>query len=54
MAAINLTEKEWAHIMSPILASSLPVSHVSSKFPHAVVYSPLQYQGLGIMHPFIH
>jgi hypothetical protein len=54
MAVINLSEKEWAHIMSPIQASSLPVSHLSSKFPHAIVYSPLQYQGLRIMHLFMH
>jgi hypothetical protein len=54
MSAIDLSYDKWSFIMSPILAHSQPASKISSKFPHPVVYSSLQYQRLGIMHPYIH
>jgi hypothetical protein len=36
----------------PPLAEALPASGMTQKYPYVVVYSPLKYQGLGIIQPF--
>jgi hypothetical protein len=54
MVATTLTEAEWNKVMSPLLAAALPTSGINRKYPVVIVYSPLQFQGLGIIHPFYH
>jgi hypothetical protein len=52
MVATTLTEDEWNKVMSPLLAAALPTSGINRKYPFVIVYSPLKFQGLGIIHPF--
>jgi hypothetical protein len=52
MIAITITKKQCEYIMSPILTYSLPKSGIAHTFPRDVVYAPLQYLGLGIVHPW--
>jgi hypothetical protein len=52
MVATTLTEAEWNKVMSPLLAAALPASGITKKYPFVMVYSPLKFQGLGIIHPF--
>ncbi|CAJ1945764.1 unnamed protein product, partial [Cylindrotheca closterium] len=49
--------KEWASpatqdIMSPVLQVCLPKSGVCRNFPRSVVFAPVDYQDLGVPHPF--
>ena len=52
MIAITITKKQCDYIMSPILLNSLPKSGIVRMFPRDVVYAPLQYLGLGMIHPW--
>ena len=54
MLATTITEKEWDFIMRPIRDAGLPKVQVSSKYPKTLMYGPKEFQGLGIMHPFLH
>jgi hypothetical protein len=53
MAAISLSEKQWAHITSPIMTQVLPKTGMTCSFPHVVLYTPLKYQGRGLMKPYL-
>ncbi|HEY9818173.1 MAG TPA: hypothetical protein V6D20_20565, partial [Candidatus Obscuribacterales bacterium] len=52
MRATNITRDDWEAIYSPILAICLPRSGISRNFPRTVAFSPTEFQGLGIMHPW--
>ena len=52
MALTTLDARQWTDIMSPVLQVCLPKAGVCRNFPRAVVFAPLNYQGLGIPHPF--
>jgi len=52
MALTTLDAQQWTDIMSPVLQVCLPKAGVCRNFPRAVVFAPLNYQGLGIPHPF--
>jgi hypothetical protein len=52
MAATTIKEKEWNSIMSPLMAEALPAAGINRKFPQQLLYAPLKYQGLGIIHPY--
>jgi hypothetical protein len=53
MRAICLKKKQWKSIMAPILQAVLPHSGFSRNFPQAVLYGPTEFQGLGMMDPWI-
>jgi hypothetical protein len=53
MRAICLKKKQWKSIMAPILQAALPHSGFSRNFPQAVLYGPTEFQGLGMMDPWI-
>lgn len=44
----TFTRKDCYYIMAPILRVALSVSGVCNTIPHAIVYAPLQYQGLNV------
>jgi hypothetical protein len=44
----TFSRKECDHIMSPVLRIALSHSGVCNRIPHAIVYAPLQYQGLSV------
>ena len=48
LPATTLTEKQCAKIMSPMLLTGLSCSGVVRTLPRVLVYSPKQYQGLGL------
>ena len=52
MALTTLDAAQWQDIMSPVLQVCLPKAGVCRNFPRSVVFAPLNYQGLGIPHPF--
>ncbi|CAJ1966523.1 unnamed protein product [Cylindrotheca closterium] len=52
MALTTLNAQQWQEIMSPVLQVCLPKSGVCRNFPRSVVFAPVDYQGLGVPHPF--
>jgi hypothetical protein len=54
MAATTISEKEWEHIMVPVLKAGLPRAGIARTFPRDVLYGPPSAQGLGILHPWYH
>ncbi|CAJ1946157.1 unnamed protein product [Cylindrotheca closterium] len=52
MALTTLNAQQWQDIMSPVLQVCLPKSGVCRNFPRLVVFAPVDYQGLGVPHPF--
>jgi hypothetical protein len=53
MAAICLSQRQWDHVMVPILEAGLNVIQFSRKFPRDMVYGPKKLQGLGAKDPYI-
>jgi len=51
-AATQLTEKEWDYVCAPVFQMGLPKSGISRMFPRAVLFGPMDYQGLDVVHPF--
>ena len=49
LAATTLTEAQLDTVMSPVLNSILPRAGFARTFPRSVVYSPIAFQGLGII-----
>jgi hypothetical protein len=54
MRAICLKRREWKDVMAPVLQSALPASGFSRSFPQAVLYGPTEFQGMGMMDPWVH
>jgi hypothetical protein len=52
MATTTLSEKEWEHILVPILRAGLPRSGIDRSFPRDIFFSPKCLQGMGILHPW--
>jgi hypothetical protein len=40
MAATTISEKEWEHIMAPVLKAGLPRAGIARTFPRDVLYAP--------------
>ena len=51
-ALSTLSYDQWTDVMKPVLRVCLPKAGVCRNFPREMVYAPLNYQGLGIPHPF--
>jgi hypothetical protein len=52
MEALSMTRKQWDYVMSPIIRSVLPKSGIARTFPHAILYAPASFTGLGLIHPY--
>jgi hypothetical protein len=52
MEAVCLTKEEWDVVLSPLMGIVLQLCGVASTFPRDLLFSSLQYQGLGARHPF--
>jgi hypothetical protein len=52
--ATQLTEADWDYVLTPIFTAGLPKAGIARNFPHDVLYGPILFQGLGIMHMFDH
>ena len=50
MQTSTLTKQEWESLVVPLNKAALPKSGLVRSFPHAVLYGPLKYQGMGAMH----
>ena len=48
LVATTIPHDKMRKIMAPVLAVALPLSGFTRKFPHAVLYGPVDYQGLGV------
>ncbi len=53
MAAICLSQSQWDHVMAPVLEAGLNAMQFSCKFPHDMVYGPVNSQGLGVKDPYV-
>ena len=53
LQVLSLSEKDYKDIMWPILKDVLPKAGFNRHFPHAVVYGPASFQGLGVHNPYI-
>jgi len=54
MRAICLTKTQWDKIMAPVFLAAKTRSGFSKGFPNVVMYGPTEFQGLGMMNPWIH
>jgi hypothetical protein len=53
MEAVCISKEEWDFIMSPMLGIVLQLCRsIASTFPRDLLFTSLQYQGLGARHPF--
>jgi hypothetical protein len=52
MEASCLTKEQWDLVMKPLLGIVLRRRGIASTFPRDLVFTSLQYQGLGVRHPF--
>jgi hypothetical protein len=52
MEATFLTKKDWESIMQPMLTIVLQRSRFMGMFPRDLFYSPMKFQGLGVLHPW--
>eukprot|EP00957_Ditylum_brightwellii_P210769 15365367-Ditylum_brightwellii.AAC.1 len=52
VAATQLSEKEWNKVCAPVMGVGLNKSGISRMFPRDVLFRPLLYQGMGVIHPF--
>jgi hypothetical protein len=52
MEASCLTREQWDLVMKPLLGIVLQRCGIASTFPQDLVFTSLQYQGLGVRHPF--
>ena len=53
MVTSSLSRKQWDKIMSPILCAVLPKSGIVRTMPRSLVFSPFEYLGFGLKHPFL-
>ena len=53
LAATSLTQQECISIMDPVLKAALPRANIVQNFARAVLYGPVQYQGMGLHDPYI-
>jgi hypothetical protein len=54
MTTTTITEKEWEHIMTPVLLAGLPRAGLARTFPRDILYGPTKVQGFGVIHPWYH
>jgi hypothetical protein len=52
MEATFLSRKDWEIIMKPMLTIVLQRSRFVGTFPRDLLYSPMKFQGLGVLHPW--
>ena len=48
MIAIQFTEQQWNKAICPAIRATCNAAGMVKNFPHAVLYGPLEYQGIGI------
>ena len=48
LAATTLSKRKLDKIMSHVLSSALPRAGFTRKFPRAVIYGPVEFQGMGV------
>jgi hypothetical protein len=52
MEATCLSLSDWDDIISPLLGITMQLCRIPSTFPRDLIFTLLQYQGLGVQHPF--
>jgi hypothetical protein len=52
MVAISLARDQWDKVMQPLLQALLPRIGITRSFPRLMVYAPLSWIGLGLLHPY--
>ena len=53
LTATSLTKGDCITIMDPILKAALPRSNIVNNFARAILYGPVQYQGMGLHDPYV-
>ncbi|CAJ1947522.1 unnamed protein product [Cylindrotheca closterium] len=52
MALTFFSPQEWDQILSPVLRAALPKADICGNFPHAMVYTLISLQGVGVPYPY--
>jgi hypothetical protein len=52
MEVACLTEVQWDLVMNPFVGNVLQRCGIASAFPRDLLFTSLQYQGLGARHPY--
>ena len=52
MIATQFTEQQWNTAIYPVIRATCNAVGLAKNFPHAVLYGPLVYQGIGVKNPF--
>ena len=52
MIATQFTEKEWNKAIHLAIRATCNAAGLEKIFPHAILYGPLVYQGIGVKNPF--
>ena len=54
LAATTLTAEQVSYIMVPARSCALPQARLTRSFPHAVLYGPVELQGLGLQDLYVY
>ena len=52
MIATQFTEQQWNKTIHPAIQAICNAAGMAKNFAHAVLYGPLEYQGIGVKNPY--
>ena len=52
MIATQFIEQQWNKVIRPAIRATCNAAGMVKNFPHAILYGPLAYQGIGVKNPF--
>ena len=53
MMATQFTEKQWDEEIRPAIRATMNAAGMAKNIAHAILYGPLEYQGIGVQNPYI-
>lgn len=53
MIATQFTEQQWNRAIRPAIRATCNAAGMTKNIAHAILYGPLEYQGIGLQNPYI-
>ena len=53
MIATQFTEQQWNTAIRPAIRATCNAAGMAKNIAHAILYGPLEYQGIGVQNPYI-
>ena len=53
MIATQFTEQQWNTAIRPAICATCNTAGMAKNIAHAILYGPLEYQGIGVQNPYI-